>query len=86
MSFRFPEIKFINNTEEQQIEHIIEELAEVVAAENDEDFVMECFDAIHAIETLIRIRLKAGAVVNPYLCAVAVIQKNDARGYYDSSR
>ncbi len=88
--YSFPRTRFVDkNGICHQLLHIVSELWEIIkalAVGNLEHAVLESFDLIHSVETLIRkIVLKAGRkgrIINPMTIKYDVIEKNQKRGYY----
>lgn len=80
----FPEIKFVKtNTLHDQLDNILRECREAHEEENDESFLLECLDVVHAAETLRRILENKYGVSRIEAMADYVFDKNDRRGYYD---
>jgi hypothetical protein len=89
MSYMFPKTIFVDQpiTVPQQFEHVLSEIGEISKAETAQDSIMECWDAIHSLETLIRKVVQhqhnMGNFINPHAIMLDVISKNQVRGYYE---
>lgn len=88
--YAFPRTRFVTESGILiQLLHMVSEFWEIIKAllaGNLEHAVHEAFDLIGSTETLIRkivIRSgRRGRIINPMLVKLAVIEKNQARGYY----
>lgn len=86
--FRFPRAKFASENDlRQQIGHAGSEFAEIIEAMTDmepmENVAAEICDAIHSLETALRImQERHGISVRDMIIAVEI--KNRQRGYYDN--
>lgn len=80
MEFKFPEIK-TTRSEEEQAQKVIDEIEEFLSAKTEDHKDEELIDVLHAVETLIRIRIKNGSK-NLDDIIKFVIDKNTNRGYY----
>ena len=84
--FNFPATKFSQiNTPEQQIHHLRTELDEAcyeIVFDNIPLAIMECLDAVHSAETLLRIVLREYGEDKVLKGVKLVVKKNDERGYY----
>lgn len=76
--YRFPEYKKTQVSVSKQIMKINDEAREIMLATDLHEVIMETLDVIHAAETLLR-KCDPEEVQNAY---VAVIDKNEERGYY----
>ena len=86
ITFNFPATIFSQaNTPEQQIHHIRTELDEAcyeIVFDNIPLAIMECLDAVHSAETLLRIVLREYGEEKVLKGMKLVIKKNHDRGYY----
>lgn len=83
MHYNFPPVRWVEiNTPNQQIQHINEEVGEVMRSETTAETDAEVMDALHSCETYLRIREKQGLDVDEL--RRQTLDKNHDRGYYDT--
>lgn len=84
--FNFPATTFSQtNTPEQQIQHLRTELDEAcyeIVFDNIPLAIMECLDAYHSAETLLRILIKEYGEEKVLKAMELIVKKNTVRGYY----